>query len=343
MINSNDVKKKIKTREKECLMLRIGFFISIFSAVFCSSCTEESKIRDEVLDISVTLKVERFDQAFRNANQQKLIGLKQKFPFLFSSGVPDSIWLAKAKDTLQIEITKEVEKKFDASQEQWLQAEAKLLLQHIKYYFPKVPVAERLITVTNNVDYRNKVVVTDSLILIALDTYLGEDHYFYDGMQVFLKKNFEPDQIIPDIATAYAKRIVPPQGSRIFVERMVEYGKELYFKQMVLPNTPAHTLLGYTESEYKWALDNESYIWRYFIEKELLYSTDTKLIKRFLHPAPFSKFYLEFDAETPDRLGQFIGWQIMKAYVKKSENNFPAIIYEASAKVFKQSRYKPKD
>ena len=266
---------------------------------------------------------------------------KQQFPFLFASGVPDSIWLAKAKDTLQVEVTEEVGKKFSESYEQVLREETELFLKHLKYYFPNIPVAERVITVTNNVDYRNKVVVTDSLILVALDTYLGKDHYFYEGMQVFLKKNFEPNQIIPDIATAYSKRILPPKVSRMFVERMVEYGKELCFKQMTLPNIPAHVLLGFTETEYKWAQDNESYIWRYFIEKELLYSTDTKLIKRFLHPAPFSKFYLEFDAETPDRLGQYIGWQIIKAYRDRSGDTFPALLKIAPKQIFKQSRYKP--
>jgi hypothetical protein len=38
-------------------------------------------------------------------------------------------------------------------------------------------------------------------------------------------------------------------------------------------------------------------MWRYFIEKELLYSVDQKLIPRFINMAPFSKFYLEIDNE----------------------------------------------
>jgi hypothetical protein len=57
------------------------------------------------------------------------------------------------------------------------------------------------------------------------------------------------------------------------------------------------------------------YIWRYFIDKQLLYSDDQKLIPRFINPAPFSKFYLEIDNESPGKV-ELIGWQIVNSYEK---------------------------
>jgi hypothetical protein len=56
--------------------------------------------------------------------------------------------------------------------------------------------------------------------------------------------------------------------------------------------------MGYTSEQIKWCDENESYMWRYFIEKELLYSVDQKLIPRFINMVFFSKFYLEIDNET---------------------------------------------
>ena len=38
----------------------------------------------------------------------------------------------------------------------------------------------------------------------------------------------------------------------------------------------------------KWALTNEEQIWRYFIEHEVLYDTDSELQRRFINLAPFS-------------------------------------------------------
>ena len=52
---------------------------------------------------------------------------------------------------------------------------------------------------------------------------------------------------------------------------------------------------GYTPEELQWAKDNEVEIWQYFIENELLFSTNPKLPLRFIVPAPFSKFNLSID------------------------------------------------
>ena len=46
------------------------------------------------------------------------------------------------------------------------------LFQHIRYYFPREK-DPKIVLLTNNVDYQNKTVYTDSLVLISLDTFLG--------------------------------------------------------------------------------------------------------------------------------------------------------------------------
>jgi hypothetical protein len=43
--------------------------------------------------------------------------------------------------------------------------------------------------------------------------------------------------------------------------------------------------------------ENESYIWRYFIDKPY-YIVMIKINSTFINPAPFSKFYLEIDNES---------------------------------------------
>jgi uncharacterized protein YjaZ len=92
----------------------------------------------------------------------------------------------------------------------------------------------------------------------------------------------------------------------------------------------------------EWAQENESEIWRYFVDRELLYSTDSKLPGRFINPAPFSKFYLELDAESPGRLGRYIGWQIVKAYMNQTDNSFKGMLITEAETIFKESRFKPR-
>ena len=88
---------------------------------------------------------------------------------------------------------------------------------------------------------------------------------------------------------------------------------------------------------------NESYIWRYFIERELLFSTDLKLSGRFITPAPFSKFYLEdIDAESPGRLGQYIGWQIVRAYMQQNDVSLKDMLLKSPEEIFNNSKFKPR-
>ena len=58
----------------------------------------------------------------------------------------------------------------------------------------------------------------------------------------------------------------------------------------------------------------------------MLFSTDSKLPSRFINPAPFSKFNLELDGESPGRLGQYIGWQIVRAYANRSDASLKEIL-----------------
>ena len=99
--------------------------------------------------------------------------------------------------------------------------------------------------------------------------------------------------------------------------------------------------IGYTEAQMEWSQANESQIWSYFIEKELLYSTDSKLPSRFIAEAPFSKFYLQLDNESPGRLGQYIGWQIVKAYANTTGVDVLKILQTEPEEIFRKSKFKP--
>ena len=89
------------------------------------------------------------------------------------------------------------------------------MFQHLKYYFPnfKTP---RLITSTSDVDYRNKVIVTDTIAILELDTYLGPDHFFYQGLQTYITANMKPEQIVVDLADAYAKKMILNSKDQIY-------------------------------------------------------------------------------------------------------------------------------
>jgi uncharacterized protein YjaZ len=84
-------------------------------------------------------------------------------------------------------------------------------------------------------------------------------------------------------------------------------------------------------------------MWRFFIDESLLYNSDPKLPNRFINLAPFSKFYLEIDNESPGRVGQWIGWQIVRSFMKNNEKVTVQELLKMEYKdIFDRSKYKPK-
>lgn len=303
------------------------------------SCAEDNHVEEEIEKIPVDIKVERFDQRFANATADSLPALKKEFPFLFPRQYPDILWVEKMNDSIQLELDAAVAAEFPKFEE--TKEELERLFQHIKYYFPQTNIP-RVITLTSDVDYRNQVVYADSLLLIAVDTYLGQEHPLYMGMQEYIRKHLQKDQITADVAGAFAQTVVPRPSSRSFLMHMIYYGKILALQDFLIPFKTDAQKMSYQPEELEWAQNNEEQIWRYFVERELLYSSDTDLQTRFLFPAPFSKFNLELDNEAPPRLGQFIGWQIVRQYMQKNNVSVEEMINTDAETIFKRSKYKPR-
>ena len=110
-----------------------------------------------------------------------------------------------------------------------------------------------------------------------------------------------------------------------------------------MPHEADTIKIAYTEEELVWVQDNELYIWQYFIERQLLYKTDPDLVQRLLEPAPFSKFYLELDNESPGRVGRWIGWQITRSFINQNpEISVDELLKMPAQTLFNSSKYKPK-
>lgn len=315
-------------------------YLFILCLLFLIGCEDENKVEQEIAQIPMDLTITRFDKIFAKAELKDLPQLKKDYALFFPKQVPDSIWEQRFSDTIQQQLNQEVVKVFPDNT--GLEETIRPLFQHFKYYFPrfKSPV---IYTVTSDVDYQNKVIAADSLMVISLDNYLGADHYFYEGISSFISRNLNPSQLGPDIANVYARQLSSPPKNRTFLALMIYYGKALYLADLVTPSSSDAEKIGYTEDQMFWAKDNEIYMWRYFIEKELLYSTDEELPARFLNPAPFSKFYLEIDNDSPGRLGRYMGWKIVRAYMERNpEVTIEELLKKPADEIYIKSKYKPK-
>lgn len=302
-------------------------------------CRRSDETEEKIAKIPIDLKVFRFDREFATATPDDIQNLKKKYPYLFPEQFSDSVWVAKLTDSIQMELSDEVNKAFGNFEEETEELES--LFQHITYYFEgfKTP---KVVTLTSEVRYNDRVILTDTLLLLGLDNYLGKDHHFYQGIQRYIAAGLDKKYLTSDVASAFAKKVVRYPRNRSFLSRMVYYGKELYLKDKLLPTVTDGQKIGYSEEQIDWASANEEQIWRYFVERELLFSTDSKLDRRFLDPAPFSKFQLELDNESPGRLGRYMGWQIVRTFMDKNDVGLQELLDIPADEILKRSNYKPR-
>ena len=316
---------------------RVGFLAIVLFLGF--SCENQDAIEAEIDALPGAISIDRFDRKFHEATPDQIPELKKKYPYLFPKQFPDSIWINRQKDSLQRLLQTAVDEKFPKMEK--LESDLSHLFKHIQYYFPATP-NPHTIGLINNVDYQSKSIYTDSLLIISLDTYLGKQHPLYEGIPNYIRQQMDVAYLTSHVAEKFLETQVAPPTDRTFLAQLIYFGKIEYLKSLLVPHVSEAVRFGYSEEELKWTQENQKYIWQYFIEKQLLYSTDPTLTQRFLAPAPFSKFYLEIDNQTPGQIGVWLGAEIVNAFCAKNPNyTYSEILALPALTIFQQSNYKP--
>ncbi|MDP2087886.1 MAG: gliding motility lipoprotein GldB [Flavobacteriaceae bacterium] len=313
-------------------------FLGFFTLMFLSSCKKEVSTVTDSSQAGV-VKAHRFDQLFYQKSTDEIQQLKKLYPYLFPNQMPDSVWVNKSNNKEEILLKQEVEKVFGdfTSEEKQLG----ILFTKVKTHFPSFE-SPKVITLISDIDYESKVIYADSLLLISLDMYLGKDHEIYKEFPPYLSQRYEKSNLIVDVAQAIADQTFNQSGRNNFLNQMINQGKKMALVDAFLPDV-AHALkMGYTPEQMEWTENNEFLIWQYFMENQLLYSYDIDLLHRFVFEAPFSKFYLESDQESPGRIGVWMGWQIVESYLKNNEVSLADMIKTSPEEIFGKSKYKPK-
>ncbi|QNM84763.1 gliding motility lipoprotein GldB [Polaribacter pectinis] len=316
------------------------FFITVFIVLLMFlSCNSDKNKKIDVSDIDVNFSVERFDVDFYTSTKETLPRLKEKYPFFFPNEITDSISLSKIANADEQELFSETQKIYkDFSSRK---NELTSLFKHVKYYNPKFK-APNVITMLTNIDYDSRVIYADSLLIISLDVYLGKNHQFYADYPNYIKENNTKGHLIVDVANTLIEKQISTSINRDFLGKIIHEGKKMYLLDMYLPEVSNKEKIGFEQDKLNWAIANEEQIWMYFIEKELLYSTDTKLNKRFIDKAPFSKFYMEQDNLSPGRIGVWLGWQIVRSYMNHNDVSLQELLKINATDLFNKSKYKPK-
>jgi len=237
-------------------------------------------------------------------------------------------------DTLR----KEVQRVF--GDEEGLKMEFLEAFKNLKYYYPeiRIPTVE---TTISGLD--NDLFVSDSLIIVSLDYFLGPGAKYRPSMYDYLLRQYGKENIVPSCMLIYGidnRYNATNPDDKTALADMIAYGKSYYFAKQMVPCTPDSVFIWYSAEEIEGAQENQDLIWARFIEDQLLYSTNHVMKQKYLGERPKT---IEVGEKCPGRIAQWVGWEMVKKYMNTHpEVTLPDLMRNQNAdKIFKESHYKP--
>lgn len=315
-----------------------NLFPSIFAWMILTSLLWSCSSRNTSSKSNRSYELVRFEQIFFESHPDSLAHVEEQFPYFFPKNYPFSVWVNRRTDSLQNALYRQTKMISNAD----IHKQLSPFMDGLPRVFKQAKPPRKVITITSDVDYKNKVILNDTMALIAIDNFLGFDHFMYEGVAMYLRQQMNLEDLSVQLAGSYAERVVTKPRDRTFLAKLIYYGKIQYIKQSILADFPDNRIMGYTPTQLEWAEENEKEIWNFFVSKELLFSTNTDLINRFISPAPFSKFYLNIDIDSPGQIGQWLGLQIVNAYQKRARKTIDELLDTPARELFENSKYKPR-
>ena len=185
------------------------------------------------------------------------------------------------------------------------------------YYFPgrNIPAVFTCIT-----GFNNSIITGDSVLGIGLDRYLGADCEYYPRLEIYkyIAARMTPENIVPDCmygwgASEWDFSTLKYPADNVLTE-MIHNGKLKYFEKCMLPEATYEIIFGFTPDQMKFCRNNESQMWQYLIEKDLLFNSDQFTIRKLTGEAPFTSY---FTNESPGRAAVWLGFRIVESYMMK--------------------------
>ena len=90
----------------------------------------------------------------------------------------------------------------------------------------------------------------------------------------------------------------------------------LFLTHIFLPELSEAQIVRYSKKDFDWAVASEKAFWTYLVDEELLFKTDEETRMNLLHEGPFTT---GLPKESPDRMGRFLGYQIVKQYMENND------------------------
>lgn len=200
--------------------------------------------------------------------------------------------------------------------------------RHYLYYFPEKIVPKIYSCVTG---FNTSLIIGDSVVGISLDRYLGRDTEYYPqlGIYNYIALRMAPEYIVSDVMYGWGSTEWDfdntGYSSENVLTRMIHEGKLRFLQRCVLPDLNDTIIFGFTGDQMKFCRNNESQMWTYLMENDLLFSSDRFVVQKLIGEGPFTSY---FTNESPARAATWIGFRIVESYMKNSDASLEELMVD---------------
>lgn len=197
--------------------------------------------------------------------------------------------------------------------------------KRLKVHFPEQNYPQELLWMNN---LFAGVHSSDSAISVGLEYYLGEENEVIksiptEELYTWQRKRMDSTFLERDVIESWVQAHFIPQLDGNLAEHIVQAGKTLLLIHAAFPSIDEKTLLKYESSELKYGEENLELIWEYLIDQKLLFQNNPRDKSNFLNAGPFTTGLPE---DAPDRLGQYLGFVMVKGYMNKNQISLQTLL-----------------
>lgn len=189
-------------------------------------------------------------------------------------------------------------------------------------------------------DYSRRVTCYAGDLAISLDHYAVAE--LGAGVPTYIERVSRKEYMATDCMAAIARAHIamPADGADpTLLDQLIAEGKVLYFLEQTMPDAHDTIRLRYTADQLRWARQHVEQVWAFLLKDGLLFSTDIGQYHNLIDEAPKTNAFGEGSAP---RTPYYIGWQIVRAYMKRSGATMAELFEETdSRRILTASGWRP--
>lgn len=216
--------------------------------------------------------------------------------------------------------------------------------QRYSYFFPKEVIPE---VVFMNSGFNYGIYPTARHLGVGMEFYIGSEHELTKNLDPTVFPGYIRDRMQPEFLTTDALRgwlLVHYQNTYYdntdLISNCIYWGKMMYLLDILLPDVEDHRKMGYTKEEIEWCRAQERNLWIEFSRQDILYEKRGFEINRWIKEGPFTRAQ-GIPQDSPDRLGIWIAWQIVRDYMDRNKEVTPSQLLEEKNYLKMLNAYRP--